>query len=78
MNEKINEQVKDFVCMPESDYIAVLNEFLKPYKRWGWVGDLSKDEDKESVYAIVDDDTELKAVAGIFEDLLEDVEFVQE
>ena len=40
--------------------------------------DLSKDEDKESVYAIVDDDTELKAVAGIFEDLLEDVEFVQE
>ena len=40
--------------------------------------DLSKDEDKESVYAIVDDDTELKAVASIFEDLLEDVEFVQE
>ena len=40
--------------------------------------DLSGDEDKESVYAIVDDDTELKAVAGIFEDLLEDVEFVQE
>lgn len=40
--------------------------------------DLSKDEEKESVYAIVDDDTELKAVAGIFEDLLEDIEFVQE
>lgn len=40
--------------------------------------DLSKDEDKESLYAIVDDDTELKAVAGIFEDLLEDVEFVSD
>lgn len=40
--------------------------------------DLSKDEEKESVYAIVDDDTELKAVAGIFEDLLDDIEFVQE
>ncbi|MBO4845515.1 MAG: DUF1292 domain-containing protein [Lachnospiraceae bacterium] len=38
--------------------------------------DMSKDEDKESVYAIVDDDTELKAVAGVFEDLLEDVKFV--
>lgn len=40
--------------------------------------DMSKDEDKESVYTIVDDDTELKAVAGIFEDLLDDIEFVQE
>ncbi len=38
--------------------------------------DLSKDEDKESLYAIVDDDTELKAVAGVFEGLLDDVEFV--
>ncbi len=40
--------------------------------------DLSKDEDKESVYAIVDDDTELNAVAKIFEGLLDDVELVQE
>lgn len=40
--------------------------------------DLSSDEDKESVYAIVDDDTELEAVAGVFEDLLEDVQFVSE
>lgn len=40
--------------------------------------DLSGDEDKESVYAIVDDDTELEAVAGVFEDLLEDIEFVSE
>lgn len=40
--------------------------------------DLSKEEDKESVYAIVDDDTELNAVAKIFEGLLDDIEFVQE
>ena len=39
---------------------------------------MSKDEDKDSVYAIVDDDTELKAVAGVFEDLLDDVKFVSE
>ena len=38
--------------------------------------DMSKDEDKESVYAIVDDDIELKAVAGVFEDLLDDIKFV--
>lgn len=40
--------------------------------------DLSKEEDKEAVYAIVDDDTELNAVAGVFEDLLDDVKFVSE
>ena len=39
--------------------------------------DMSKPEDKESVYVIVSDETELDAVAGIFEDLLEDVEFIQ-
>ncbi len=38
--------------------------------------DMSKQDEPESVYAIVDDDEELKAVAGVFEDLLEDVKFV--
>ena len=40
--------------------------------------DLSKDEDTESVYSIVSDETELSAVAGVFEDLLDDVKFIQE
>ncbi len=40
--------------------------------------DLSKNEDTESVYAIVSDETELNAVASVFEDLLDDVKFVQE
>ena len=40
--------------------------------------DMTKKEDKDNVYAIVDDDTELKAVAGVFEDLLDDVKFVSE
>jgi hypothetical protein len=40
--------------------------------------DMSKDDESEAVYAIVSDDTELEAVAGVFEDLLEDVKFVQE
>ena len=39
--------------------------------------DLSKAEDTESVYEIVSDENELDAVAGVFEDLLEDVQFVQ-
>ena len=40
--------------------------------------DLSKPEDTESVYEIVSDENELNAVAGVFEDLLEDVQFVQD
>ena len=39
--------------------------------------DLSKDEESESLYQIVSEETELSAVAGVFENLLEDVEFVE-
>ena len=40
--------------------------------------DMSEAEDAESVYEVVSDENELNAVAGVFEDLLEDVEFVQD
>jgi len=40
--------------------------------------DLSKDGEEESVFTIVSDEQELSAVAGVFEDMLEDVEFVQD
>ena len=38
--------------------------------------DLSKPEEPESVFAIVEDEKELDAVAKVFEELLDDVEFV--
>lgn len=38
--------------------------------------DLSKEDDTEAVYQIVSDDTELSAVAGVFENLLDDIEFI--
>ena len=38
--------------------------------------DLSRPEDTESIYTIVSDETKLEALAGIFEDLLEDVRLV--
>lgn len=38
--------------------------------------DLSRPEDTESIYAIVSDENKLEALAGIFEDLLEDVKLV--
>ena len=40
--------------------------------------DLSKDGDEESLYAIVSEEEELNAVAGVFENMLEDVTFVQD
>ncbi|MDE5746578.1 MAG: DUF1292 domain-containing protein [Acetatifactor sp.] len=38
--------------------------------------DVSKDGEEESVFVIVSDDEELQAVAGVFENMLEDVKFV--
>lgn len=38
--------------------------------------DLSAPEEPESVFAIVDDEKELAAVADVFENLLDDIEFV--
>ncbi len=40
--------------------------------------DLSQDGEEEGLFTIVSDDEELSAVAGVFENMLEDVEFVQE
>ena len=36
--------------------------------------DLSKPEDKESLYEIVEDEVELQALLKVFEELLEDVD----
>lgn len=40
--------------------------------------DISKTEDTECIYEIVSDETELGAVASVFENLLDDIEFVSE
>lgn len=37
--------------------------------------DISKDGDEEGIYTVVSDEEELDAVAGVFENMLEDVEF---
>ncbi len=39
--------------------------------------DLSGNEETDSLYEIVSDETELKAVAEVFENILEDIEFVE-
>ena len=40
--------------------------------------DLSDEEDAESLYEIVSDDTELDVVSKIFENLIEDITFTKE
>ncbi len=40
--------------------------------------DLSKDGEEESVFTIVSDDEELEAVAGVFQNMMDDVTFVQD
>lgn len=40
--------------------------------------DLAKDGEEESLYAIVSEEEELNAVASVFENMLEDVTFVQD
>lgn len=40
--------------------------------------DLSADGEEESLFTIVSDEQELNAVSGVFADMLEDVEFVQD
>lgn len=38
--------------------------------------DISKDGEEESLFTVVSDEEELAAVAGVFENMLEDVKFV--
>lgn len=40
--------------------------------------DISKDGEEDSVFTIVSDDKELTAVADVFANMLEDIEFVQD
>ena len=37
--------------------------------------DISEDGAEEGIYTVVSDEDELDAVAGVFEDMLEDIEF---
>lgn len=60
---KINESTYILVADSEEDDAVCL--ILK---------DTSSEEDKEGIYEIVEEDTELLAVSKVFEELLEDVD----
>ncbi len=60
-----------------SDYILV-TDFEEGDGEALILKDISKEGEEESVFHIVSDDDELAAVAGVFENMLEDVKFVQD
>lgn len=75
--EETNEEVEFFVLeqtrINGSSYILVTDSEEEEAECL-ILKDTSAAEDKDSLYEIVEDDTELAAVLKVFEELLEDVE----
>ncbi len=59
-----------------TDYLLVLDDIAEEETEALILKDTSAEGDAEAVYEIVDDERELKAVADLFSELLEDTEFV--
>lgn len=59
-----------------TDYLLVLDDIEDEETEALILKDTSAEGDAEAVYEIVDDERELKAVADLFSELLEDTEFV--
>ena len=58
-------------------YVLALDDF-EDEEQEAVILKLVKDENSDNIYEFVEDDKELKAVAGLFEELLEDTELVTE
>lgn len=59
------------------DYLLVTEDETSEEAEVYILKDLSGEDSAEAVYEIVDDEEELHAVAGLFEELLEDVDIVE-
>lgn len=58
------------------NYLLVYDQLEEEEQEALILKDTSSDADAEAVYEIVEDEKELKAVAGLFGELLEDTELV--
>lgn len=58
------------------DYLLVTEDFDSPEAEALILKDLSGAMSSQALYEIVDDETELRAVAAVFEELLEDVDLL--
>jgi len=59
-----------------TDYLLVLDDIEDEEQEALILKDVSADGDAEAIYEIVEDEKELKAVADLFGEILEDTEFV--
>ena len=57
-----------------TDYLLVLDDIEDEEQEALILKDVSAEGEAEAIYEIVEDDTELSAVAAVFESLLEDTE----
>ncbi|MFI3213401.1 MAG: DUF1292 domain-containing protein [Eubacteriales bacterium] len=76
-NEEVDFYVLEQTRISGVNYILV-TEFEEGDGDALILKDMSDPEDMESEYVIVSDEVELEAVAGVFEDLLDDIDLVQE
>ncbi len=58
------------------DYLLVLDDIEDEEQEALILKDVSAEGESEAVYEIVEDEKELKAVAGLFSELLGDTEFI--
>ena len=59
-----------------TDYLLVLDDIEDEEQEALILKDVSADGEAEAIYEIVEDEKELKAVADLFGEILEDTEFV--
>jgi uncharacterized protein YrzB (UPF0473 family) len=59
-----------------TNYLLVLDDFDEEEQEALILKDTSAEGEAEAVYEIVEDEKELKAVADLFSEILEDTEFV--
>ena len=80
--QEVDEEPVEFYVL-EQTTVAGVNYILVTDSKEGdgealILKDVSGKEEEEAIYNIVSDDRELNAIAEIFENLLDDVEFTKE
>ena len=74
--DKIEFYVLEMTTLGGVDYMLVTDSEDEDGEAYV-LKDLSKTQDTEGVYEIVDDETELEAVGQVFKSLLDDIDIVE-
>jgi uncharacterized protein YrzB (UPF0473 family) len=72
--EEVTFRILEQTRLGGVDYILVSTEGEDGEEEALILKDISKDTDAEAIYDIVEDERELELVAGIFKELLDDIE----